>query len=114
MSKVPVKTGCLHLQAGGDGAQGEPISPGGFQNGDRRLNDSTSIDLPCDVVSATTVIAARNTTPCLTGFLASRNAIPQSSLVVLASRRGITKSTTLLLARCYMTQSKMKGGTRRL
>jgi hypothetical protein len=45
MSKVPVETGCLHLQAGGDGAQGEPISPGGFQNGHRRLNDSPSIDL---------------------------------------------------------------------
>jgi hypothetical protein len=47
--------------------------------------------LPCDVVSATTVIAARNTTPCLAGFLASRNAIPQSSLVVLARQKGHNK-----------------------
>src|SRR5438445_9079356 len=47
--------------------------------------------LPCDVVSATTVIAARNTTPCLSGFLASRNAIPQSSLVVLARQKGHNK-----------------------
>jgi len=65
--------------------------------------------LPCDVVSATTVFAARSTTPCLAGFLASRNAIPQSTLVVLARQKDMTKSTTLLLARCDMTQSKMKG-----
>ncbi len=32
-----------------------------------------------------------NTTPCLAGFLASRNAIPQSSLVVLARQKGHNK-----------------------